>query len=168
MLSGPPLPLLPRCPLKQLIELGLAVEGALGIWIREVLSPIRLLAMARGRRCAMLLSQDLGFLLGRCSDVAVRERSSPRVLAADEIIRWRTLQVVTGTPHLPSFDFLEGIFPGAYVGTGGFNVPIGTGAPEVVLADCLEHGIQVKSSCIVYSPAPAHSPHCQPARHHSG
>jgi hypothetical protein len=100
----------------------------------------------------MLLSEDLGFLLGRCSHVAIREAHHSLVLDANEIIRWRALQVITGTPHLPCLETLAELFPGAHVGLSGFSVPLPCRAPEEVMAHCVAHGIEVKGSRIVYQP----------------
>jgi hypothetical protein len=113
---------------------------------------MQLHVVAHGQRCHMLLSEDLGFLLGRCSHVAIREAHHSLVLDANEIIRWRTLQVITGTPHLPCLEALAELFPGAHVGLSGFNVPLPCRAPEEVMAHCVAQGIEVKGSRIVYQP----------------
>lgn len=106
---------------------------------------------AHGRCCRLLLSGDLGLLLGRCSHVVVREGSRPQVFAAEALIQWRALQVVTSTPCLPSPERLKEIFPGAVLDPAGFRVPVQSVAPEVVLAECVTHGITVTESRITYS-----------------
>ena len=153
MVAGPPLPLRPDLPLRELVALGATVPGTLGVWLRGVVPPMRLCAVAHGQRCQLLLSGDLGLLLGRCSRVAIREARRPLVLEANEIIHWRALQVVTGAPHLPSLERLAEVFPGARIGLSGFSVPLPSGTPEEVLADCVAHEIEVKGSRIVYQPS---------------
>jgi hypothetical protein len=159
MPAGPPLPVPSDYPLALLIDLvhpidlGRAPSGGLGVWLRDIAGTIPMYVTARGRCCRMLLSGDLGLLLGRCSHVVVREDSRPRVLAAEALIQWRALQVVTGTPCLPAPQRLQEIFPGAVLDPAGFRVPVQSIAPEVVLAECLTHGITVTESRITYGPA---------------
>jgi hypothetical protein len=109
-----------------------------------------------GSRLQILISPDLGFLLGRCSHVALREGDELVILEAERLIEWRTLQVVTGTPFLPGLKRLHAMFPGAHLDPNGFQVPISAQSPEEVLAECLTHGIPVSGSRIVYCMA-AHS-----------
>lgn len=105
---------------------------------------------ARAPRGRVLFSADLGFLLRRCSHVALREGMEPVVLKVERLIQWRTLQVVTATPFLPGLERLRTMFPGAHLDAGGFEVPIASSSPEDVLAECLTHGIPVSGSRIVY------------------
>jgi hypothetical protein len=72
------------------------------------------------------------------------------VLAAELLIQWRALQVVTGMPYIPCLERLTEIFPGAHLNPAGFHVPLSTRPPEEVLADCLAHGIPVAGSRIIY------------------
>jgi hypothetical protein len=72
------------------------------------------------------------------------------VLDAEAIIRWRVLQVITGTPYLPAPERLRELFPEAELDDVGFHIPITKCPPEEVLADCLTHGIRVTGSRIVY------------------
>jgi hypothetical protein len=74
----------------------------------------------------------------------------PVVLDAETIIRWRVLQVVTATPHLPPLEQLNEIFPGARLDSSGFQVTISSRTPEHMLAQCLAHGIPVRESRIIY------------------
>jgi len=106
----------------------------------------------------MLLSEDLGWLLGRCGHIAVREGQRPRILSADQLIEWRALQVITGCPHLDCGESWQRIFPGAYPESTGFGVPVGSRPPQEVLADCLAHGIEVKGTRITYRSIPSPSP----------
>jgi len=109
-------------------------------------------------RCSVLASADLGFLLGRCVEVAVREGERTIVLASEMVIGWRALQVATATPYLPGLDRLEALFPGLRSTTDGFLVPVGKESPEVVLALCLEEGMRVSGSRVVYQPRHPHLP----------
>jgi hypothetical protein len=73
------------------------------------------------------------------------------VLPAEALIQWRALQVVTSMPCLPSLERLQQLFPEAVFDRAGFRVPVGSGAPEVVLAECLTQGITVTESRITYN-----------------
>ena len=156
MPAGPPLPIPSDYPLSLLIDLvqpidlGRSPSDGLGVWLRDVTGAIPMYVAARGRCCRMLLSGDLGVLLGRCSHVVVREGSRPRVISVEQLIQWRALQVVTSTPCLPGPERLQEIFPGAVLEPAGFRVPVQSIAPEVVLAECLTHGITVTESRITY------------------
>ena len=99
----------------------------------------------------LLIGPDLGHLLGCCTRVALRHGTDLVVLEAEEIIRWRVLQVITAIPHLPSSERLNQLFPGAQLDASGFRVGIEGRAPEHVLVECLTHGIQVRESRILYS-----------------
>jgi hypothetical protein len=68
----------------------------------------------------------------------------------EELIRCRVLQVVTGTPYLPSAERLAAILPGAQLQLGGFSVLTHRHPPEEVLGICLTHGIPVAESRIDY------------------
>jgi hypothetical protein len=149
MFSGPPLPLPPDLPLHQLVGLAPNAEG-LGAWVRGRAREVRLCVTAGGQCCRVLVSGDLGLLLGCCRLVAVREGSRPLVLEAETVIQWRTLQVVTATPYLPGLARLQAQFPGLQLNPAGLSVPIRAWSPEVVLAECLAHGIQITESRIVY------------------
>jgi hypothetical protein len=156
MPAGPPLPIPSDYPLARLIDLvqpidlGRSRSAGLGVWLRDVARAIPMYVATRGRCCRMLLSGDLGLLLGRCSHVVVREGSRPQVLPAEALIQWRALQVVTSMPCLPSHERLQEIFPGAVLDPAGFSVPVQSVGPEVVLAECLTHGITVTESRITY------------------
>jgi hypothetical protein len=114
---------------------------------------VRLYAL-RASQCHVLVSPDLGFLLGRCSRLALREGDQPVILEAELLIQWRTLQVVTATPFLPGLNRLSCIFPGVHLDSAGFQVPLLSQSPEEVLVECLTHGIPVAGSRIVYTVPP--------------
>jgi hypothetical protein len=149
MLSGPPLPLPSACPLGLLLPL---IQGRkqVGAWVRGSRRELRLHVHSAGQASPILLSRDLGYLLRQCCWVAVRIGKQAVVLAAEELIRCRALQVVTGTPYLPSAERLMGIFPEIELGSAGFSIPIQHQLPEEVLSLCLTHGIPVAESRIDY------------------
>jgi hypothetical protein len=100
----------------------------------------------------MLLSGDLGLLLRRCRHVAVRQGGQVRLLAAEMLLRQRTLEVVMPAGCLPIPERLHQIFPSAVPDSTGFRIPVGSVPPETVLADCLTHGLSVTETRITYSP----------------
>jgi hypothetical protein len=148
MFSGPPLPLSPDLPLRELLAYA-ASSGTLGAWMRGCRHGFSLYD-AEASHCRVLISPDLGLLLGRCSHIALREGMEPVVLEAERLIQWRTLQIVAGAPYLPCRERLKEIFPGAFVSAVGFQVPIQACPPEEVLAHCLTHGIRVAGTRIIY------------------
>lgn len=152
MFSGPPLPLPHDFPLRQLLVF-LQVDNDLGVWLRGCGRELRVSLTTSGRRSKVLISGDLGLLLGSCGRVAVRQGTRPVVLGANVLIGWRALQVVTGTPYLPCEERLNEVFPGAQPNDDGFFVPVESRTPEDVLADCLTHGIPVTGSRILYRAA---------------
>ena len=85
-------------------------------------------------------------------EVAVREGNRTVVLASETVIEWRALQVATATPYLPGLDRLQELFPGLRSTHSGFLVPAVRESAEEVLALCLERGIPVSGSRIVYQP----------------
>jgi hypothetical protein len=141
MFHGPPLPLSPDVTLRELLGYG-RPPAQLGAWIRgDVCSG-----------CSVLASADLGFLLRRCAEVAVREGNRTTVLASETVIEWRALQVATSTPYLPGLDRLQALFPGLRSNPNGFLVPVVKQSAEEVLALFLEEGMRVNGSRIVYQP----------------
>jgi hypothetical protein len=163
MFSGPPLPLPSNYPLILLLDQVRPGE-TLGAWTRALVHPLQIYCSRASR---ILVDADLGLLLRRCSRVALRGGKHPVVLEADQLIRWRALQVVTATPYLPDADRLMDIFPGADLNPAGFEVPIQGRPPEEVLADCLTHAIPVSGSRIVYS-APRSAAQKSPGSQYSG
>ena len=151
MFPGPPLPLSPDLPLSALLAC-VRPPGPLGAWLRDCRHRLRVYDTG-GVNPGLLVSPDLGFLLGRCSHIALRQGREPVVLEADVVIEWRTLQVVTATPYLPGVERLSARFPGLRPDPSGLLVPIRTRSPEEVLAECLAEGMQVAGSRIVYARA---------------
>jgi hypothetical protein len=158
MFSGPPLPLPSHHPLTLLLD-QVRPRETLGAWTRESTHRLEI-HCARGGR--LLVSADLGFLLGRCSRVVLREGSTPVILDADTVIGWRTLQVITALPHLPGMDRLAQQYPGIITwGPLTFLIPIHPSSPEEVLVQCLATGMQVTGSHVVYYPPPLWLPASQ-------
>ncbi len=149
MFTGPPLPLPLDFPIQQLLAL---IHGHLGggAWVRDGPREFRLRLTRAGRCARVLISRDLGLLLRRCPQIVLREGSDPVVLETQVLIRWRALQVVTGTPCLPPPQLLREVFPEAYFEATGFRVSIQQHVPEQVLAECVTRGIPVVESRVVY------------------
>jgi hypothetical protein len=160
MLNGPLLPLLPEYPLAQLVGLIDTNDARepLGAWLAGVDDAISICVTARGRCCRMLLSGDLGLLLARCSRVAVRQGSQPHVVATDALMGVRTLEVGITRGSAQNPDRLQELFPGAVLEGAGVRIPLQSVLPEVVLAECVTHGLTVTQSRIVY---PSSSKECQ-------
>lgn len=121
----------------------------LGVWLREARYPAEIRGTLGYGRCGLLASADLGFLLGRCGHVALREGIAAVVLPTELVIQWRSLQVVTATPWLPEIRLAQ-LVPGAHLDPTGFHVRLRGRVPEEVLADCLSHAIPVVGSRIIY------------------
>jgi hypothetical protein len=149
MPSGPLLPLWPQFPLGQLVPL-LNDKSQVGAWLRDARCEIPLRIRWGSQTFRILIGRDLGSLLRRCNWVAVRLGQDPVLLRAEELIRCRALQVVTGTPYLPSSERLAEILSGAQPKLRGFSVLTSSHPPEEVLAVCLTHGIPVTESRIEY------------------
>jgi hypothetical protein len=156
MLSGPPLPLPHDIPLYQLLAYA-RQPGILGAWVRGSVRTLHLYECASGDSHRLLIGPDLGHLLSRCDRVVLREGTHPVVLDTDAVIRWRVLQVVTATPHLPAVERLNDLFPGARLNSSGFQVAISSQTAEHVLAECLAHGIPIRESRIIYQELGARS-----------
>jgi hypothetical protein len=152
MLNGPLLPLLPEYPLAQLVGLidTRDAREPLGAWLAGVDGAISLCVTARGRCCRMLLSSDLGLLLARCTRVAVRQESQSHVLTTEAIMRLRTLEVGIAKGSAQHPERLQQIFPGTVLEGAGIRIPLQSVRPEVVLAECVTHGLTVTESRITY------------------
>lgn len=153
MFQGPLLPLSPHVTLRELLGHG-RPPGQIGAWIRGAVSRLHIHMVPAHSGSSVLASADLGFLLRRCLEVAVREGNRTVVLASETVIGWRALQVATATPYLPGLDRLEAIFPGLQSIPNGFLVPVEKQSVEEVLAQCLEEGMQVRGTRMVYQPRP--------------
>ena len=149
MFRGPPLPLSPAVRLSELLSLSPPPEQ-LGAWIRGRVSQLHIRRLPPWSCATVVASADLGFLLGRCTRIAVREEKHTVVVSAEALIQWRALQVVTGTPYLPGPERLKAMFPGSVASEKRLLIPIGLHSPEEVLARCVAEGVNVAGSRIVY------------------
>jgi len=148
MFQGPLRPLWSQLSLRSLL-VHTRPNEMLGAWVSGCSHPQRINAVRRAGG-SLLLSPDLGFLLTRCPRIVVRAAAQPVVLDADTVIQWRALQVATATPYLTGLARVEAMFPGLQTTTSGFLVPVRKRSPEEVLALCLEEGLRVTGSRIVY------------------
>lgn len=152
MFLGPPLPLSPDLPLSELLARA-RFPGPLGAWVRPCIRTLRVHQLSPPACRWVLASPDLGFLLTRCNHIAIREGERLVVLEAERVIHWRALQVATATPYLPGLARLQGLFPELHATASGFVVPVRKESAEEVLALCVEEGMLVTGSRIVYARA---------------
>jgi hypothetical protein len=157
MFQGPPRPISPGITLHQLLEHSRPSEP-LGAWIQGSASRLHIHKVERCVRLRVLASTDLGFLLGRCAEIAVREGERAVILPAEMVIHWRALQVATAMPYLPDPQRLRGLFPGMHLSTSGFVVPLLGESPEAVLALCRAEGVGVCGSRVIYDLLPSQPP----------
>ena len=153
MLPGPPARLLPAVSLRALM--GLARPGeVLGAWVRGCHRVLRLHTAAFGHvRRRLLASHDLGFLLRRCSRIAIRDGSDIAVLPADRLIAWRTLQIVIGAPYLPDLQQLRALYPGLRASRRRITVALGQDSGQAALSACALGHVPVLATWIDYSGA---------------
>jgi hypothetical protein len=114
--------------------------------VRQGRWPLHLRAGGR----ALLAGTDLGWLLRRCTRILVRTGRSPAVLESERLITWRTLQIVLGTPYLPSVHELQLLYPGLRVHDGRIALPLGADGAEPALAACAAARVPVAASWIEY------------------
>ena len=145
MFAGAPLQLPPDIPLSHLLALTSRADP-LGAWVGAC-------RLGEPTLHRVLASSDLGFLLGRCAMVAVREGGHVKVLPSEALIHWRALQVATATPYLPGLERMRAIFPRLHSTNSGFRVPLRTESAEEVLALCVSEGMRVTGSRVVYCAA---------------
>jgi len=152
MLPGPPAQLVPAVPLRALM--GLAPPGeVLGAWVRGCHRVLRLHMAGFGQVRRLLASHDLGFLLRRCSRIAIRDGSDLAVLPADRLIAWRTLQIVIGAPYLPDLQQLRALYPGLRASRRRITVALGQDSGHAALSACASGHVPVLATWIDYSGA---------------
>ena len=145
MYPDAPSRLLPAVRLAAVLSIARPGEQ-LGVWMRGTRRTLRL----RINRRALLISTDLGALLRWCNRIAVRCQGQTAVVEAEDLIAWRTLRVVTGTPCLRELDRLRFLVPGLAVSGTNLTLPLGLDGPEEALAACAATGVAVVSSRIEY------------------
>ena len=134
-------PLSLRTTLGQLVRHAEA-PGVLGVWIeRDHRPPPRLpLAIRTGHgTVSLLLGHDLAALAARAARILVRRGPAVVTVAADQVWSGRTLEIAGADGRRTWY-------------------PLGTAAPEPVLADRLAAGRAVASSRVVYSVDSPRSP----------
>jgi hypothetical protein len=149
MFAGAPLPLSPDVPLSRLLALTSHADP-LGAWVGACRYRVRIYRLTQPTLRHTLASPDLGFLLRRCTQVAVRQDHHMIVLRSEEVLQWRTLQVATATVDSPGLERIRAVFPTLHPTRGGFQVPLRTGSAEEVLERCVSEGVRVTGSRIVY------------------
>ncbi len=149
MFPGSPARLRPAIPLHTLLPL--ARPGVLlGIWVRGCGRPAAIRCRGPGGLRHLLASEDLGYLLRRCGEVAVRDGERVMPVPAGVLVGWRVLEIVLAAPYLPSPDQLRALFPSARVHEGVLVLPIGLGSAEEALAVCAVERFPVAASRIAY------------------
>jgi hypothetical protein len=98
----------------------------------------------------LICSSDLGYLLRRCRRVLVRQRADVRACDADELIAWRTLQIVVGAPYLPPLTTLRALCPDLRAQRGRIAFPLGLSRAEPILAACAAARVPVAATWIDY------------------
>jgi hypothetical protein len=150
MFPGSPARLRPAVPLHALLPL--ARPGVvLGIWLRECRRPVAIRCRGPSGLRHLLAADDLGYLLRRCGEVAVRDGERLRPVPTGVLIGWRVLEIVLGAPYLPSPDQLRALFPTARIRDGVLSLPVGLGSAEEALALCAIQRLPVAASRIAYS-----------------
>ena len=131
--------------------LSLAQPGVvLGVWLRGCGSPAAIRCRDSGGSRHLLASEDLGYLLRRCAEVAVRDGENLARVPAAVLVGWRVLEIVLAAPYLPAPDQLRELFPAARVREGLVALPIGLGSAEEALALCAAERLHVAATRIVY------------------
>ena len=149
MFPGSPARLRPSVPLHALLPL--ARPGVvLGVWLRGCGRPAAIRCRASGGLRHLLAAEDLGYLLRRCGEVAVRDGERVTPVPAGVLLGWRVLEIVLAAPYLPSPDQLRLLFPSARVREGVLALPIGLGSAEEALAICAAGRLPVAATRIAY------------------
>jgi hypothetical protein len=149
MFPGSPARLRPGTALHAILTL--ARPGIpLGAWVRGCSNPAALRCAGPGGPRFLLAADDLGYLLRRCGQVAVRDGERIASVPAAVLLGWRVLEIVLGAPYLPAPEQLRALFPAARVREGVLALPIGLGSAEEVLALCAAARVPVAATRIAY------------------
>src|SRR5687768_13123045 len=149
MFPGSPARVRPAIALQSLIPLT-RPGSVLGVWLRGCLRPAAVRCPAPGGARHLLMAEDLGYLLGRCAQVVVRDGERMRPVPSGVLVGWRVLEVVLGAPYLPTPDQLRALFPAARVHEGVLTLPLGLGSAEEALAVCAAQRLPVAATRIAY------------------
>jgi hypothetical protein len=149
MFPGSPARLRPALSMYSLLSL--AHPGiVLGVWLRACHRPAAIRCRGPGGFRQLLAAEDLGYLLGRCGEVAVRDGERVILVPAGVLIGWRVLEIVLAAPYLPPPNQLRALFPAARVREGVLELPIGLGSAEEALALCATERLPVAATRIAY------------------
>jgi hypothetical protein len=149
MFPGSPARVRPAVSLQSLIPL--ARPGrVLGVWLRGCTRPAAVRCPAPGGGRHLLVAQDLGYLLCRCTRVVVRDGEWLTPVPSGVLVGWRVLEVVLGAPYLPPPDQLRALFPAARVHEGVLTLPLGLRSAEEALAVCAAERLPVAATRIAY------------------
>lgn len=131
--------------------LPLALDGTvLGVWLRGCGRPAAIRCRCPGGFRHLLAAEDLGYLLGRCLQIAVRDGDRVTLVPAGVLLGWRVLEIVLAAPYLPAPDQLRALFPEVSVREGVVALPIGLGSAEEALAVCAAARLPVAGTRIAY------------------
>ena len=149
MFPGSPARLLPACPLRVLLSLPWS-GAVLGAWLRGCTRPLPVRCRGPDGPRQVLCSDDLGYLLRRCEQVALRDGMQVRPVPAAVLLGCRVLEIVLAVPYLPPPDQLRLLFPTARVRERLVALPLGLGSPEEALALCAAERLPVSATRIAY------------------
>jgi hypothetical protein len=149
MFPGSPARLRPAVPLHELIRLA-RPAAVLGVWLRTCVRPAAIRCRGPGGPRHLLAAEDLGYLLRRCREVAVRDGDRVARVPSGVLLGWRVLEIVLATPYLPSAEQLRAMFPACRLREGVIALPIGLGSAEEALAACATARLPVAATRIVY------------------
>ena len=149
MFPGSPARILPTWPLRGVLPL--AGHGSvLGVWLRGCRRPQPIRCRGPSGPRQLLASDDLGFLLHRCSRIALRDAGGVRAVSAGALLGCRVLEIILGAPYLPAPHQLRELFPTARLREGVVSIPLGLGSPEEALALCAAERLPVSATRITY------------------
>ena len=149
MFPGSPSRLRSAIPLHALIPF--ARPGVvLGVWLRGCGRPAAIRCRGPSGLRHLLAAEDLGYLLRRCGEIAVRDGERVTRVPAGVLLGWRVLEIVLAAPYLPSPDQLRALFPSARVREGVLVLPLGLGSAEEALAVCAVERLPVAGTRIAY------------------
>jgi hypothetical protein len=149
MFPGSPARILPAFPLRSVILLA-SPGNPLGVWLRGCVRAQAVRCRGPDGLHPLLVSDDLGYLLGRCARVALRDGDEVRAVSARALLGCRVLEIVLATPYLPAPDQLRRLFPAARVAEGVVALPLGLGSAEEALALCAAERLTVLATRITY------------------
>jgi hypothetical protein len=149
MFPGSPARILPSWPLGALLSLA-APGSVLGVWLRGCTKPQAVRCRGPDGPRHFLASDDLGYLLRRCGQIALRDVDVVRAVPAGLLLGCRVLEIVLAAPYLPPPHQLRELFPTARMREGVIALPLGLGSAEEALALCAAERLPVSATRIAY------------------